>query len=576
MSIMRHSTYNILLAGLFCLVSCSEDYLNLEPIDQISSAAVFTDQGLANAYLNNIIGELPAGQYNSPGPGYGNNYLLASISDEARSKSGWVPSNSVVRTGNIQPSNMGGLNIWGDAYAAIRKANEFLVGVAESDFDEEFKTSSSAKVHFVRAWFYFDLVRRYGAVPLITEAQTLESEDLLPSRTPTDQVYDFISQELTMATDGLPDKSAISRSGALNRQAAIGLHARTMLYAERYDQAAALADRLITGPDNDGLELFGAEPASQEEAIENYRNLFLSYGGNVETLYEITFLPPERAHQFDRGNWPVRWRNDNGGQTDPTQELVDAFQTAGGLDIDDPTSGYTLQNPYDNREARFYASIFYHGAEFSEVQPSRGEPFIDMEYNAFNEGPGEQRDGNASITGYLVQKWADPSLGFAPEGVSRTAWQEIRFAEILLIYAEAENEANGPSEKVYDAVNRVRRRAALPPLAEGLSQEEMRQRIRHERRIELVFENHRWFDLQRWGIAEEVLNAQFTGIRIDRKGIPTAAEGGPMHVFDPEFLEFSTFQTGQFGNVFPPRYTLLPIPLGEVEANPNLNQNPGY
>ncbi len=564
-----------LAAYLLLAASCSDDFLDLEPTDQLASSQVFVDQGLANAYLNNIIGELPAGQYNSPGPGYGNAYLLASISDEARSKSGWVPSNAVVRTGNIQPTNLGGLAIWGDAYSALRKTNELLAALPDGDFDDDFKVTTAAKLHFVRGWFYFDLVRRYGGVPIITEVQTLESEDLLPSRDPVPAVYDFISQELTMAAEGLPDKPD-APVGGLNRQAAIGLHARAMLYAERWAEAAALADRLVTGEDNAGLALFGAEPGSPEEAAQNYRDLFLSYGGNVETLYEITFLPPERAHEFDRGNWPVRWRNDNGGQTDPTQEVVDAFQTADGLDIDDPASGYTLEDPYSNRESRFYASIFYHGAEFSEVKPSRGAPFIDMEYNAFNEGPGEKRDGNASITGYLVRKWVDPSLGFAPEGVSRTAWQEIRFAEILLIYAEAENEANGPSEKVYEAINRVRRRAALPPLADGLSQDEMRQRIRHERRIELVFENHRWFDLRRWGIASEVLNATFTGIQIERDGVPTAAENGPEHVFDPAKLTFTPFQTGQFENVYPERYDLLPLPLGEVEANPNLSQNPGY
>lgn len=565
----------LLAAGTLGFASCSEDFLNLTPVDQISSDVVFVDQGLTNAYLNNIIGELPAGQYNSPGPGYGNAYMLASISDEARSKSGWVPSNSVVRTGNIQPSNLGGLDIWGDAYGALRKANELLAALPGADFDDEFKSSSESKLHFVRGWFYFDLVRRYGAVPLITTAQTLDDDDLLPERTPVPEVYDFINQELTLAASGLPDKSA-APTGALTRQAAIALNARAMLYARRFPEAAALADQIISGDANDGIELFGANPSSAEEATENYRELFLSYGGNIETIYEITFLPPERAHQFDRGNWPVRWRNDNGGQTDPTQELVDAFQTADGLDIDDPDSGYTLQDPYSNREPRFYASIFYHGAEFSAVEPSRGEPFIDMEYNNFNEGPGEQRDGNASITGYLVQKWVDPSLGFAPEGVSRTAWQEIRFAEVLLIYAEAENEANGPTEAAIDAINRVRRRAFLPPLEDGLSQDELREAIYHERRIELVFENHRWFDLRRWGRAKEVLNAQFSGIRIDRDGVPTAAEGGPQHVFDPAQLTFSIFQTGQFTNDYPERYDLLPIPLSEIEANPNLVQNPDY
>lgn len=565
----------LLLLGVALTVSCSQDFLNLEPIDQIASNAVSSDEALAQAYLNNIIGELPAGQYSSPGPGYGNAYLLASISDEARSKSGWVPSNSVVRTGNIQPNNMGGLDIWSDAYSAIRKCNELLEILELNEFSEDFETQATASINFVRGWFYFDLVRRYGGVPLITVAQTLDSENLLPSRTSASEIYDFVGSELTAAAANLPNKSE-APTGAITRQSAIGLHARAMLYAERYSQAATLAESLISGDANDGLALFGANPANAEEAEDNYRNLFLSYGGNVETLYEMTFLPPERSHQFDRGNWPVRWRNDNGGQTDPTQEIVDAFQTAEGKDIEDTDSGYTLEDPYNNREARFYAAIFYHGAEFSGVLPSRGEPFIDMEWDAFNEGPGAKRDGNASITGYLVQKWVDASLGFAPEGVSRTAWQEIRFAEILLIYAEAENEANGPSDAVYDAVNRIRTRGALPNLAAGLDQEGMRLAIRHERRIELVFENHRWFDLRRWGTADQVLNAQFTGIRIDRDGVPVAADGGPTHVFDADRLTFTKFQNGQFTNVFPASNYLLPIPLNEIEANPNLSQNPGY
>ena len=564
-----------LVFGSLLLVSCDDDFLNREPIDQLASSVIFTDQALAQAFLNNIIGRLPAGQYNSPGGGFGNNYLLASISDEARSKSGWIASNTTVRVGQINPTNLGQLDIWGEAFEAIRQANEFLIGVQDTDFDQDFVTLSSAQARFVRAWFYFDLVRRYGDVPLLTEPQSFE-DDILPSRTPVPEVYQFIFDEFNAIAEVLPNKSE-SGLGELNKQAAIGLNARAMLFAERYTDAAALADRLINGVENDGLELFGANPADAAEAIQNYGDLFLSEGGNVETVYELTFAPPERTHEFDRGNLPVRWRNDNGGQTDPTQELIDDFEMANGLPIEDPASGYNPADPYTGRDARFYASVFYHGAEWSEVLPSRGEPFIDMEWNAFNEGPGTIRDGNASITGYLVRKWADASLGFAPEGVSKVAWQEVRFAEILFIFAEAENEANGPSAEVAEAINRIRRRAAMPDLPSGLSQDEMRERIRQERRIELVFENHRWFDLIRWDLATTVLNANFTGIRIERNGVPTTADGGPTHVFDAAQLTFTPFEDPAFSNVFPDRYMLLPIPQEDVEANVNLRpQNPGY
>lgn len=564
-----------LLFGAILVSSCDDDFLNREPIDQLASTAIFTDQALATSYLNNIIGRLPAGQYNSPGGGYGNNFLLASISDEARSKSGWIASNTTVRVGQINPTNLGQLDIWGEAYAAIRQANEFLLGIEGTDFDADFLALGNAQVRFVRAWFYFDLVRRYGDVPLLTEPQSFE-DDVFPSRAPVAEVYQFIFDEFNAVAGVLPNKSE-AKVGELTKQAAIGLNARAMLYAKRYTDAATMADRLINGADNDGLELYGASPADGAEATQNYGDLFLSEGGNVETLYEITFAPPERSHQFDRGNLPVRWRNDNGGQTDPTQELIDDFEMSNGLPIEDAGSGYNAADPYADRDPRFYASIFYHGAEWSQVLPSRGEPFIDMEWNAFNEGPGTVRDGNASITGYLVRKWADASLGFAPEGVSKVAWQEVRFAEILLIYAEAENEANGPSAAVENAVNRVRTRAALPDLPAGLSQADMRDRIRQERRIELVFENHRWFDLIRWDTARTVLNGTLTGMRIERNGTATAADGGPTHVFDPAQLTFTYFQDPAFTNEFPDQYMLLPIPQNEIDANVNLRpQNPGY
>jgi hypothetical protein len=171
-------------------------------------------------------------------------------------------------------------------------------------------------------------------------------DDLFIARTPVDEVYNFIFSELNAATTDLPNKSE-AKIGGLSKQAATGLNARAVLFNERYSDAATLSSSLITGSLNDGLELFRPNPASQEEAATNYKELFLSEGGNVETLYEITFLPPERSHQFDRENWPVQWRNDNGGQTDPTQELIDAFQMENGLAVDDGGSGCDVAAPYN-------------------------------------------------------------------------------------------------------------------------------------------------------------------------------------------------------------------------------------
>ncbi len=560
----------IIVLALFS--ACNNDFLEREPFDLISSGQVYEDESLAKAYLLNLMDRLPTGHFNyqaGMGVGYGSTYILASITDEARAKSGWIPANRHVLPGNITSSNYAGLDIWNHAYGSIRQANLIIEGLESSEtLPDEVKADISTKARYVRAWAYFDLVRRYGDVPLIKKSQTFESENLFPARNPKSEIYDFINSELTAIEANLKDRSA-SKTGEINKQTAIALNARAMLYAERWTESAALADRLITGENNDGLDLH-----------DNYRNLFLSKGGNNEVIFEITYVREDRAHDFSSGNFPVRWRNKGGGQTDPTQEMVDAFEMiVTGLPITNTNSGYDPNNPYFGRDNRFYASIFYHGSAFEGLDPFRGEPFIDMEWNKRNEGPGTSKDGNASITGYFVKKFADPDDGLAPIRLytSTTSWKEFRFAEILLIYAEAQNEASGVNDKVYSAINRVRNRAGLPDLPTGLSQSEMRERIIQERRVEFCFENHRWFDLIRWRKAVEVLDGYIPhGVKITRKSTtPPVTEDE--YVFEPEKLDFNTeYVVGGRNQSFPERMYLLPIPQSEMDKNSNLVQNTGY
>ena len=559
--------------------SCDEDFLNRVPQNSINQELVFEDEALVQANLNDIIGELPTGLYDNDTPGYGQDYMLASITDEARSKSGWVSSNTTVIKGALTPVSTPGLGIWNDAYTNIRKVNDLIKGLETSSLDENFIASVVAQARFCRAVFYFDLNRRYGGVPLVKEAQELTEnpEDLFVPRSSTAEVYDFISVELSTIESQLENRSELP-SGSISKQAALAFNARTLLYAERWAEAAAMADRIISGADNDGIDLFAPNPGSPEEAVENLRELFQSHGGNIEAVLEKQFVVGIRNHRFARGNWPVRWRSDNGGQTDPTQEIVDAFEMqATGLPITDITSGYDPDQPYTGRDPRFEAAIYYHGSPGPEgVAPRSGEPFIDMEWDNNNEGPGDVKDGNASITGYLVRKFVDGGDGFAPE-TSDIAYQNIRFAEVLLIFAEAENEANGPGTAVYNAINRIRTRAAMPDLPPGLSQSEMRDAIRHERRIELVFEGHRWFDLIRWEIAEEVLDGyQPKGVRIERKPGAPGKEDMPQ-LFDQTQFTYTYFDVGGRNQTFPASHNLLPIPQGEIDKFPTLiQQNPGY
>ena len=559
----------ILLTSLG-LLACNNDFLDREPLDKISSASVYNDEALAQAYINNTIGRLPFGISGQKwdGDGYGQYpCIIASITDEARAKSGWVVNNAVIINGNITPTNSGGLGIWASAYRTIRQSNEIILGMETSPLKDEFKAFAIAQARYVRAFTYFDLARRYADVPLITIPQSVNDQDLAVPQTSREEIYTFVINELTAIAPDLPTLSKIGSSG-VSKQAAIALASRTALYAEKWQAAASFADQLITGTDNDGLALYN-----------DYRGLFLSVGNNVETIFEKQTLPPLVGNSFGLYNWPVRWRTDWGGQTNPSQELVDAFQMKNGLPISDPTSGYDPNNPYANRDPRLAASVFYHGSEFSEIQPLKGEPFIDMEWNNGNEGPGDpgKFHGAASITGYLVKKFVNPADGFSPqEDRSVSSWQELRFAEVLLIYAEAANEADGPSNKVYDAINKIRTRAGMPDVPAGLSKEQMRDYIRHERRIEFVFENHRWWDLIRWGTADEVLNGYVPhGVKVERKANAPSKADQPQ-LFDPQFLKYTIFELQGRDQVFPQSYFKQPIPQGELDKNTNLKQNPGY
>ena len=574
---MKQKIY-IIISLMLIATACEDDFLNRPPLDSINAGLVFNDEALVRANLNDLLGRLPSGHYNGGTAGYGSHYMLASITDEARSKSGWIPSNTTIIKGAMSPNSSPGLGIWNSSYSNIRIANDILKGLETSPLNDDFKTKIAVQVRFCRAMFYFDLARRYGGVPLVKEAQELSDDaaDLFIPRSTQAEVYDFINTELNAIADQLPNLSEIA-SGNISKQAAIALNARTMLYAERWSEAAQLADRLISGSENDGLDLYKPNPSNPDEAISNMTELFQSHGGNPETILEKQFVEGGRTHQFGLGNWPVRWRSDWGGQTDPTQEMVEAFQMqTTGLPITDVASGYAPDMPYTGRDPRFYMSIYYHGAPGPEgIAPRSGEPFIDMEWDNFNEGPGDVKDGNASITGYLVRKFVDPGDGFGPT-ISDIAWQDIRFAEVLLIYAEAENEVNGPSTGVYDAINRIRRRASMPDLQTGLSKDEMREAIRHERRIELVFENHRWFDLIRWGVADEILDGyQPRGVRIERKAEAPGKDDMPQ-LFDQSQLTFTYFDVGGRDQTFPASHNLLPIPQGELDKFPELGQNPGY
>lgn len=534
--------YFIIAIACISLMGCSEDYLEREPLSLISSKAVFEDESLTEAYLYKLYDYLPSGYGDT---GYGDHYVLSSIVDESRTKSGWIKSNTTIVPGAISPTN-NPLGIWGKSYQGIRRANNIISSLETSSLSESFKTRISAEARYLRAWLYFDLTRRYGAVPLITVVQNLD-EDLLVSQTSRADIYSFIDQELDAIADNLPLSMdlASNEHGRVNRETVWALSSRANLYAQNYAKSVSASQKIMASPSGFVLN-------------SDIHSLFQSDKSDSEVIFEMLFAVPFKGHKFDRYNLPPSLRSDWGSQTNPVQELVDDYEMAAtGLSITDPASGYDPTNPFIGRDERFYATIIYNGSSLKGKE-------IDI---VFPDGEDALlKTGLHTITGYYIKKFIDESLPFGPAfGDSKLSWKEFRLAEILLNYAEAQNEASGPDAAVYDAINQLRTRAGLPNLPSGLSQSEMTDRIRHERRIELAFENHRYFDLIRWGIAEQVLHDKyFHGMKITRDG------SGVLN-YDPTFEV-----NNRPKQIFLPKHNLLPIPQGEIEKNPNLVQNSGY
>ena len=231
-----------------------------------------------------------------------------------------------------------------------------------------------------------------------------------------------------------------------------------------------------------------------------------------------------------------------------------------GKEISDPASGYDPQNPYVNREKRFYQSIVYDNTFwYNDVIMTR------QGVASKNEIDLADKD-DASQTGYYMRKRLDDKLTLGADnwdgGTSPQNYSYFRFGEVLLNYAEAQNEAVGPDATVYDAVNRIRTRGELPALTPGLAQDAMRQAIRRERRIELAFEDKRWWDLIRWNIAHINLNTQLHGIAI-------TDEGGT--------LKYTTVPAVGGNRKFDAsKNYLFPIPQDAIDQNGLLEQNPGY
>lgn len=550
--------YTILAIGMMSLFSgCKEDFLDVAATDRISDAAIVADSSLFEDFvINRYMGvRLQDKEAEGTPPGFGRGFeyaLWATLTDEAiynNDDNTWV-----VQRGQLAPETTGITGtIWGRSYRSIRECNYALANIDQVPMSQAGKDLLIAELKFIRAYRYHDLIRNYGRVVLMGDKVYNLSDDLtnpdLFERASIEAGINYVVQQLDEAAAGLPlhntDRWELGRA---TKGAALALKSRIMLYAASplYNvgtwQDAATAAKVVMDMHYD--------------LHPDYASLFLDETSN-EIIFERVYRMGARHVCLEISNGP----NGYGGWAGntPLQNFVDAYEvivdenTTVPFDWENPAHA---NDPYANRDPRFYATILYNGAEY------RGRAVETFEPNGLDSKDGPD-NWNASKTGYYLRKFIDEELPISnPWDVAGTQpWIYLRYAEILLNYAEAQNEFAGPDATVYNAINLIRGRAGMPELPLNLTQDEMREYIHGERRVELAFEEHRFYDVRRWKIAMETANVPAYGIQITKDGADLTY----------------TRKIALDGRHFEEKHYWLPIPREEIQAsNDKLQQNPHY
>ena len=464
--------------------------------------------------------------------------------------------------------------LWSRRYTCIRRCADFLANIDKVDMDLDLKKRFTGEILFQRAYAYYYLIVQWGDVPWVNQPLTIQESSTI-KRTDKYTIAKQIIADLDYAAESLPAIYSGVDEGRATKWAAFALKSRICMFMAGdyrkpfedqkwyWEQARNATDSIIT---KSGKSLY--TPNNQLNG-ESYRRLFYDNNaslGNGEVIYDSQFTSAERPlYGF---SVKIACISDGGWNSwTPTQSMVDAYEVkinnSTSYPIEDIRSGYDPENPYQNRDPRLAASIYYTGAGGTTLAGS-----------AFNSQPentsGNKMDQhNGTPTGYGWKKHVDPSaIGTWDTGRD---FALIRLSEVYLDAAEARNElAEIPSSdnRIRNYSGMTRWRVGMPDFPANLSKDEMRERIRNERRVELAFEGARFFDIRRWGIAEEVLNAEDRWII----GMKLTNNNGRYQVVDGGKWD-GHIKVRQRSSFLPNQY-VWPIPSRELELNPNLAETP--
>lgn len=566
------SKYAFLLIFVWIAASCN-DILDLEPLDSVSDAAVWSDPALLELYVNSRYDELPHGYVQWAG-----GLRLTALTDEVYDIHQGPRLLNQYTQGEVTPTNMhlfGGF--WIQAYAAIRNLNLFLERTNPNLGNPQRTAQLIAEVRFLRAWFYTELFSRYGAVPLLTATVSVAEADEILDRTPVSEIVAFIDEELSEAANDLPSTHTGSDFGKATKGAALALRARALLYGasplfgssstDDWQKVARACEDLF------GLNTYSLSSDFQSMFL-NVRDpeviFFRQFVGiqGPRINFQLGYYTPSGGHHIEEWRLP----NGNAGwsQENPLMNLVDEFETLSG---EIPVVGYTGSpnnlipvlnahatdynpaDPYRNRDPRLAYSIFYDGAMLNDREIEFWECGKDSRCESV------QFWWNGALIDHTIRKGLDlnwkPGAGLA----STTPYIYMRLAEFYLTYAEAQYHL-GNTNLAAQYVNKVRARPGvnMPPIESSQTGAGLLDKIKHERKIELAFEGNRWYDARRWLDAEHDFAKDAVGLEV----IKDATSGHKTYRY---FV--------QQQRSFPASHYLFPIPAEEINKT-NWAQNPGY
>jgi hypothetical protein len=556
------------------LSSCEEmfgDYLEKPPGVDVTVDTIFSSPTQVETAITNLYNYDMGGFSIFPIQGGAMQWELnTAYTDEGISGQVWTFSNQY-HAGTLTASGMLPIDrAWGARFRGIRHANIILErvddvpGMSQQEIDE-----AKGQARFIRALRYFEMFKRYGGMPIIRESMEL-SDDFFVGRNTIQEVVDFIVEDCDAAIGLLPDMQPVNMFGRASKGAALMLKSRTLLYAasplfntgtpymnmdniennnlicfgdyniERWQAAADAAKACL-----DWAEATGHHLITDKGIDENYRFMHEN-DGNAEIILA--------SRIYSRGSawtWPwvpfIIWSPGHGSSM--TYNFLQLYERQNGTNQTwDPTGGDNLTEKLSELDRRFHQSTAPVGSYWNDDIPLVSS-FVGGElYNGCF--------GGTWITKFCPRAMRKSGGSYVPNDIV------FRLGEAYLNYAEALNEAQGPVPEAYAAINTIRARSGQPDLPQGLSQEEFRERVRNERAIELMGEFHRQWDINRWLVAEDILNGEFKGFRAYRNPEP------------PNF-RYEVYNIGT--RVFPKRQYLLPLLRDEVlKKDGYLIQNPGW